>query len=539
MSDTSPITPRPIGAVPVELEISILASPRAHDDAGVAGQTGLPDAARLGSPETVSIHARDLDKTFVTGVAWTASAKWLSQLVTWAITLVVARLLAPSDYGLFGMAMVYIGLATLFSEFGIGTAIIALRDLNNDQISQLNTLSLLLGLVSFAISAAAAHPVGRFFKAPGLPVVIVVISTAFLTSAFRTIPYSLLAKDMKFKLIAMIDGFQAIAQGITSLTLAFLGYGYWALAVGILSSSIASMALTLLYRRQSFAWPRPSSLREPLRYSRDIIVGNLSWYLYDTSDFLIAGRVLGAAPLGAYTIAWTLAHVPLDKLTVVVNRLTPSLFSAVQSDLAAVRRYLRTITEGLSLLICPATIGTALIAHDFVYVALGRKWDGVVLPLGLLAIHAFIRSNVVLLAPVLNVTKGTRFGMWMNVASLVVLPVSFYLGSRWGTVGIAGVWVVIYPLLQLPLFWRVFRTIHMTGREYFTSLWPALNCSLLMAVVVETVKITIGSKWPLPICLAAEIVAGSFTYISALILIHRERFQSFVGLVKGLRAARA
>ena len=468
-------------------------------------------------------------------MAWTASAKWLSQIITWAVTLVVARLLAPADYGLFGMAMVYIGLATLFSEFGIGTAIIALRELSDDQISQLNTVSLLLGCVSFAISVAAAGPIGRFFKAPALPVVIVVISVAFLTSAFRTIPYALLSKDMRFKLMAGIDGLQAIAQALTSLVLAFLGFGYWALAFGLLSSSVASTGLTLLSRRQGFAWPRISSLRKPLRYSRDIILSQLSWYLYDSSDFLIAGRVLGEAPLGAYTLAWTLAHVPLDKLTLIVNRLTPSLFSAVQSESEALRRYLRTITEGLALLICPATIGMVLIAHDFVYVALGQKWAGVVLPLELLALHAFIRSNVILLAPVLNVTRGTRFGMWMNIASLAILPASFYFGSRWGTVGIAGAWVVVYPLVQLPLFWRVFRAIDMSAREYFASLWPAVSACAIMAAVIEALKLSLLFGRPAAARLAVEIVSGAVAYLLALGVMHRERFLIFVNLLSNFR----
>jgi teichuronic acid exporter len=482
----------------------------------------------------MSTFRTDLDRKFITGVAWTTSAKWLSQIGTWAITLIVARLLAPSDYGLFGMAMVYIGLATLFSEFGLVTAIVALRDLTDDQLSQINTVSILLGCVSFTISVAAAGPVGRFFKAPGLPVVIVVISVAFLTSAFRTVPYALLTKEMRFKLMAGIDGFQAVAQAFTSLLLAASGCGYWALAVGILSSSVASMGLTLVYRRQRFAWPRRSTLLEPLRYSRDIIVSQLSWYLYDSSDFLIAGRVLGEAPLGAYTLAWTLAHVPLDKLTFIVNRLTPSLFSAVQTESQILRRYLRTITEGLSLVICPATIGIVLVAHDFVYVALGEKWQGVVLPLELLALHAFFRSNVILLAPVLNVTRGTRFGMWMNLVSLAILPASFYFGSRWGTGGIAAAWVVIYPVVQLPLFWRVFRAIDMPAREYFVSLWPAVSACAIMAVVIEVLKLALGPGWPPIARLAVEILSGIVVYLLALSLMHRARFLIFVRLLKSL-----
>src|SRR5208282_4672944 len=148
----------------------------------------------------------------------------------------------------------------------------------------------------------------------------------------------------------------------------------------------------------------------------------------------------GAAPLGAYTIAWTLAHSPLEKLTTLVNRVTPSVYAKIQTDSEALRRYLRNITGGMALIIFPATIGMALVAPEFVPLVLGSKWSGVVAPLELLALHALIRSNVILLSPLLIVIGEERLVMWNSVMATIVLPVSFYACSRWGTVGIAAAW---------------------------------------------------------------------------------------------------
>src|SRR5208282_651749 len=183
----------------------------------------------------------------------------------------------------------------------------------------------------------------------------------------------------------------------------------------------------------------------------------------------------GAAPLGAYTIAWTLAHSPLEKLTTLVNRVTPSVYAKIQTDSEALRRYLRNITGGMALIIFPATIGMALVAPEFVPLVLGPKWSGVVLPLELLALHAVIRSNVILLVPLLNVIGEERLAMRNSVAAMIILPISFYLGSHWGTTGIAAGWVVVYPLVHLPLFSRVFRRINLPRSEYLGALWPALS----------------------------------------------------------------
>ena len=503
-------------------------------------QAGEVDIERIDSLEVVV--ARDgtgdqkrLDNALVGGVAWTAGVKWVSQVLTWGITLIIARLLQPSDYGLIGMAVIYLGFVQLFSEFGLGTAIITLRDLTDDQVSQLNTLSLLLGVACFAASIAVAIPVARFFQAPKLPMVIVVMSTGFVVSAFSTIPFSLLQKEMRFKRLAFMDASQSIIQATCTLALAFLGFGYWALAIGNLSLSFATTSLMLISRRHPFAWPRAATLREPLLFSWHIMVGRLSWAIYDNSDFIVAGRVLGQAPLGAYTLAWTLAHAPIDKLTVVVNRVTPSVFSAIQKDQAALRHYLRTITGQLALIVFPATLGIALVANEFVRVALGAKWIGVVLPLELLALYALIRSNVIVASPVLNAIGATCFTMWLSLGNLVVLPVSFYIGSRWGAGGIAGVWVLVYPFLQIPVYWRLFRGIQMTTKEYVSSLWPAVNGCILMAAAVELFKRSRNPGWPLYFDLVLEILIGAIVYLLALFFMHRARLRAFIGLIQNLR----
>lgn len=480
-------------------------------------------------------HLQNLDNILVRGVGWTATTKWLTQLVTWAMTVFVARLLAPSDYGLVGIATIYLSLLTLFSEFGIGTAVVTLRDLTEDQISQLNTLSLFLGLVGFLISAAAAIPLGKFFRSPNLPFVIIVLSCGFVFSGTRIVPSSLLQKDLAFKFLAGAESLQAIVQALVTLILAFMGWGYWALVLGILSASVTPTILVLLRRRHRFAFPRITSIRSAVHYSRRILIGRLCWSVYDNSDFIVAGRVLGTAPLGAYTLAWTLAHAPLEKLTNLVNRVTPSVFSTIQTDTDALRRYFRNISGVMAVVVFPATIGMALVAREFVPSLLGAKWYGAVIPLELLALHALIRSNVVLLTPLLNVIGEERLVMWNSVTSFVVLPVSFYLASRWGTMGIAAVWVAIYPLLQLPLFSRVFRRINLPPSDYLRALWPALCGCTAMALSVQLARMVSNQISPTYIRLFFEILIGIVTYV----IILGQFFRGYLrGILQFVRASR-
>ncbi|MGC1202846.1 MAG: oligosaccharide flippase family protein, partial [Candidatus Acidiferrales bacterium] len=132
---------------------------------------------------TVENPSGSLDRSMAHAVAWGAGARWASQVVSWASTIVVARLLTPYDYGLVGMAGLYLQLALLVSQAGIGDAVIALRDLTSRQLAELNTISLLMGGGLVALSCALAFPISRFFSAPPLVAVIVAASVVLAINA--------------------------------------------------------------------------------------------------------------------------------------------------------------------------------------------------------------------------------------------------------------------------------------------------------------------------------------------------------------------
>src|SRR4029077_9784437 len=136
------------------------------------------------------------------------------------------------DYGIVGMATIYLGLITLLSEFGLGTAVVAVRELSVAQINQLNGLAVLLGLPSLVASCVVAIPLGRFFQAPQLPLVIAVMSTTFVITSFKTVPLALLQRDLRFKTLALIDLSQTLVLAICMIGFAVAGLGYWTLVSG-------------------------------------------------------------------------------------------------------------------------------------------------------------------------------------------------------------------------------------------------------------------------------------------------------------------
>src|SRR5213083_2317392 len=193
-------------------------------------------------------QARTLDRALLHGVAWTAAAKWAAQVLSWASWLIVARLLSPEDYGLVGMATIYLGLITLLSEFGLGTAVLVVRDLSVEQINQLNGMAVLLGLAGVLASCAAAIPLGHFFRAPQLPLVVVAMSSTFVITSFKTVPFALLKRDLRFKALALIDLSQALVLAISMVAFAVVGFRYWTLVCGGVVGALVSTGAILRLR---------------------------------------------------------------------------------------------------------------------------------------------------------------------------------------------------------------------------------------------------------------------------------------------------
>src|SRR5256712_2066539 len=464
-----------------------------------------------------------LDRSLVRGLAYTGAARWLAQLLAWASTLVVARLLAPEDYGLVGMAFVYIGLVALVNEFGLGTAIITRRELTDDQLAQLNTLSVAIGLTALAISWGAAIPLAHFFGAPPLRWVVLTMSLGFLISGFQTVPGALLQRELQFKWLALLEAYQAVIMGASMVLLALIGLGYWTLVVGNLLGTTFLTAMVVAKRSHRFAWPRPRKLRAALTFSSHVLIGRLAWYVQANADFFVAGRVLGQWALGVYSVGWTLASVPVDKVSAIASRVTPAFFSAVQTDRAALRRYLLALTEALALITLPLAWGLALVTDEVVLILLGEKWQAVTGPLRILAVVASLRAIVTLLSQILNATGHSRVSMYKGIFDAILLSAAFWVGSGQGTVGIAAAWLTIYPLLVLPVYWFVFREIALPPAQYLRVIWPALSGALVMAAAVITLKLLLPATWELLLRFLIEVSAGAGVYLAILLVWHRER----------------
>src|SRR2546430_3614561 len=325
-------------------------------------------------------------------LAWRAATNWASQIFSWASLFIIVRLLSPADFGIVAMALVLVPYLRILGEFGIPQTIVNLRDLTDDQLAQLNTVSLMLSIGCFGLAVALARPLAMFFKTPHLAPVVVVTCIALIPLGLRSVSEGLLNKEMRFRTLSLFEAFRALIAAVVTLVFAYLGFGYWALVLGNLLATFARSIFLGIARPHRFARPRFGALKEPLALGRHLFVSEMALSAYERLDNVTAGRVLGQSALGVYGVAWNLAYVPLEKVTSLVTTVIPTYLAAVQKDPESLRRYVRSLSEVLALPTFPATIGLGIVAREVVPVALGARWAGVIARLQVLSIYPPFRS---------------------------------------------------------------------------------------------------------------------------------------------------
>jgi PST family polysaccharide transporter len=497
-----------------------------------------PQPHTLGSA-SLTPEPEQLDRSLVRGVAWTGSVKWLIQLVSWPITIITARILSPSDYGVLASITVYTSAIRMLTEAGVGAAIVSGPLLSESRLRQINALSTAISTAAFLLILAVAWPLMRALDRVDLFPIVIAYSSTLVLEGLTLVPNARVRRDFRFKELALVEAGRNIAdQGVT-LVLAFAGAGLWSLVTGYATGMVVSTVLLIAIGPTGFARPILDELRGVMRYSAQMVLRNTASYLASSSDKIVGGRVVASGDLGGYVFAGILALAPVEKVTSIITRVTPALFGRVRDDKAVMRRYVLRITEIIALFTLPAFAGLALVADDLVAVVLGPKWASVVTPLRWFSVYAALTEFTAIIGHALQASDDIRPLARNAVAGLFLYPIGFVVGAwLYGANGLALTWAVVGPGLALHLLLVLCRRIELPLGEYVRNLVPTFVCTGIMVATVLAVRAAPGlpaGAWRL----GAAALTGAATYALVGATVYRTRTRQLVEFARRQRAAAA
>jgi len=324
-----------------------------------------------------------LARAAVGGVAWQGLSYVGGKILVLATTVVLARLLTPGDFGVVGLALVFIAYAEVVTDLGVAQALIYLPE-DRDANDLAFTVTLVFSLFLVGVAMAAAPAVAEFFRRPDLTPLFRVLSLSLLVGGIGQVPDALLRKRLLFRRRLIADILRACGQGVVSITLAAAGAGPWAIVLGYLAGGVlwSGTAWALVaYRPGSGFWRvRVAKARPLLSYGLATAGNALLLSLVFDIDYLIVGRQLGASALGHYTLGFRIPEMVIINVFYVLSAVAFPLFSMAREDRGLLRRgYVATIRLQTVYGVM-AGVGLAAVAPMLVHVVFGARWSQSIVP---------------------------------------------------------------------------------------------------------------------------------------------------------------
>lgn len=422
------------------------------------------------------------------GILWSSVSRVIQLLVQVSITIILARLLTPEDFGVVAISLIFVTLASLLNDMGLSAAIIQRQNITEEHLSTIFYVNIATGCFLTVVMVTISSWVASFFQKEILGSVLSLLSLNFIINPFGLIQRSLLEKHFQFFRIAWVETMALILSAAIGIGLALMGYGVWSLVWQFLSNVLG---LTLLFWFLGGWRPRLifdiAKLKELLSFCLNLLGNNLVYFARSLDTFLV-GKFIGPLLLGYYSMAQRTVNFPSENISGIVFRVLFPAFSKIQDDKELSRASYLKVVEYIAFFTVPMMVGLYMIAPEMIRIAFGLKWEPSVILLQILCITGVVKSigSTVGMIYLGHGRPDIAFRLEILYTSLMCISVA--IGLMWGVVGVAvgytAAIVVIWPISH----YFANRIIGLSMRRFLSTLGPIGFASLLMLITLILLK---------------------------------------------------
>jgi O-antigen/teichoic acid export membrane protein len=453
------------------------------------------------------------------GSALMVLMRWVMRLSGLVSTMILARILTPSDFGVVTMAAIFVGFLELFTSTNFDLALIRIPEPARSHYDTAWTLQLVLGLLVGAAIFALA-PIGSwYFEDPSVVWVARVLSINAILNGAGNIRVVDFRRELDFRKEFLFNVTWKLGSTIVTIGAALILRNYWALVVGSVAGSLCALALgyiVLPYR------PRLDirHTREIVSFSQWMLMFHVGTYLRNRIDTLVVGRLAPAGVVGIYNVTAEMSSAPATEVVIPSSRaLFPSLARLADEPL----KLKETLSAALGLcflIVVAASSGMAVVASEAVRVVLGPQWVEAVPLVTPLAFAGGMNAISHVIGTLLAAIGRQRFTaalIWMNV--VILIPV-MALGARYrGVSGIAEARALVALVILLAALTFVARSQLLTLRELLGLLWRPIVASSAMVLLIRTLPL--DGREAQEVSLALKVAVGALAFFGATLALWR------------------
>ncbi|MBD8082330.1 lipopolysaccharide biosynthesis protein [Chryseobacterium sp. GCR10] len=425
----------------------------------------------------------------ITGALWSYVQQFGTQAVQFLVTVILARIIAPADFGLIGMIMIFVGVGTALFEGGLTNSLIRSNDLEDDDFSTVFIFNVLSSFIIYIILFFIAPFISNFYKQPILTDLLRVYSISFIISSFAAVHNTILVKQMKFRKIAVITFPAVILSGLSAVLMAFNNFGVWSL---VYSALINAFFTTLILWFNADWKPKLIFNKEKFRlhfeYGNKMMISSVLDIIFVNLYQIVIGKIYSATLLGYYTRANSLMMLPVTNISGALNKVAFPTFSQMQNDEQKLRSTYKKMMLMVIYTVTPVMVIMIVLGENLVVFLFTDKWLPVVPVFQILCVTGILYPLHLYNLIILQVKGKSGLFLYLEIIKKILAVVSLVISYFFGFYGL--LWgQVIFSVLCL------FINTHYAGVFLKYNLWkqlqdllPLFLVALIMGAVVYFVK---------------------------------------------------
>lgn len=474
--------------------------------------------------------ADSLKKQAVKGVVWSAVERFSVQGIQFVLSIVIARLVSPSEYGLIAMLGIFMAIAQTFIDSGFSNALIQKKNRTEVDFSTVFYFNIAVALLVYLILYSSAPYIALFYKEPLLDVITKWVGVNIIISAFSIVQRAKLTIRLDFKTQAKASLISVVLSGICGVILAYYGYGVWALVMQALLNNLLDTFLLWIFARWMPKWEFSyQSFKQMFSFGSKLLLSGLLHTVYLNLYTLVIGRRYSATDVGYYNRSYSIAQYPSLNIVMIISRAIYPLQCEMQDDDERLSRSFIQYLRISCYVIFPLMIGLAVLAKPLVLVLLTEKWIAMSDLLSILCIAYMWYPVMIINNQMLNVKGRSDYFLKAEIikkcVAVAVLLATMPFGVKvlcWG--------VLLYNILDMTIIILYTKKVINTGfGEQIKAIQSILGISAGMGIAVYLFLLTVSYAY---VQLLGGIIVGGTTFILLSRIFKIKEFGYFLSYIK-------
>lgn len=432
-----------------------------------------------------------LKKDLVSGVFYTALAKYSNIAVQIIVSAILARLLTPSDYGVVAVATVFIVFFNMLSDVGIGPAIVQFKDLSKHDLDQIFSFTCYLGLVMTVVFFLCSWLIADYYNNEVLVPVGQLLSLTIFFFCVSIVPLNMQYREKRFKFVSFVFLSSHVLTAILAIVMALMGFGVYALVVQQIMAVVLTFVILYLRERYVFHFRldvRP--LKRIMSFSVYQFLFNIINYFSRNLDKILVGRFIGLAPLGQYEKSYRLMMLPLQNISFAVTPVMQPVFSEMQNDLHVMAEKYKKVFTFLCYIGFPLSVVLFFCGRELILLFFGSQWEEAVFPFKILALTVGLQ--------ILNGTTGSIYqsanatkqlfisGCWCAFFMVTSFLVAIF---GWGTIDAVAIGFLVAQILNsIQVYYLLFKKLQYPLSKILVEMVKPAILSLIIAAILYVVS---------------------------------------------------